>query len=246
MRGLRPAPRRPVHRGPADPEQNLTLRPRDAGLASVFQTREGALAVLIESVASAALQLGAAALLCLIAWAIFGRRRWGLRAWLGLKAAPAGLVLIAAAAGAAGAALLLQAPGLAELASGPGTVIRAVVGEGRPGAVGLAALAVAALVKTALAEELLFRGLIARRLYAWTGFTVGNGLQAALFAAVHLPVLLLPQGRSPIGAAMIGFAFLMALAAGWLNERRAGGSILPGYGLHAGANLTTYLMLALA
>src|SRR5690606_16375871 len=139
LRGLRPAPRRPVHRGPADPEQNLTLRPRDAGLASVFQTREGALAVLIESVASAALQLGAAALLCLIAWAIFGRRRWGLRAWLGLKAAPAGLVLIAAAAGAAGAALLLQAPGLAELASGPGTVIRAVVGEGRPGAVGLAA-----------------------------------------------------------------------------------------------------------
>lgn len=215
-----------------------------AGLASSFQTREGALAVLIESVASAALQLGVVALLCLIAWAILGRRRWRLRAWLGLKGASAALVLIAAAAGAASAALLLQTPGLAELASGPGTVIHAVIGEGRPGAVGLAALAVAALVKTALAEELLFRGLIARRLYAWTGFTVGNGLQAALFAAVHLPVLLL--GRSLIGAAMIGFAFLMALAAGWLNERRAGGSILPGYGLHAGANLMTYLMLALA
>lgn len=160
-------------------------------------------------------------------------------------------MLIAAAAGAASAALLLQTPGLAELASGPGTVIRAVVDEGRAGAVAVAALAVAALavaalVKTALAEELLFRGLIARRLYAWTGFTVGNGLQAALFAAVHLPILLLPQGSGLIGAAMIGFAFLMPLAAGWLNERRAGGSILPGYGLHAGANLTTYLTLALA
>jgi hypothetical protein len=44
---------------------------------------------------------------------------------------------------------------------------------------------------------------------------------------------------------MIGFATVMAVVSGWLNERRARGSILPGFTLHAAANLTTYLGLAL-
>lgn len=201
---------------------------------------------ILDSITGSALQLGVVSLLCLIAWAVMGRRRARLREWLGLKGAPAGLTLIATAAGVGGALLLLQTPGLAELASGPGTVIHAVTGGGPPDPAVFVALALAALIKTALAEELLFRGLIARRLYGLMGFWPGNLAQAVLFAAIHMPILLLPQGRGLMGGAMIGFAFVMALVAGWLNERRGQGSILPGYGLHAGANLTTYWMLALA
>lgn len=200
--------------------------------------------VLVGALSATAIQLGAVAMVCVIAWAVFGRRRSGLFAWVGLTGAPAWLVVAAAAAGALGALALLQVPGLRELASGPGTAVHAVAG-GRADIAALAALAVAALVKTAFAEELLFRGLIARRLYGPLGFWGGNLVQAALFGAVHLPILMLPEGRGLIGVSMIGFAFLVALAAGWLNERRGNGSILPGFGLHAGANLTTYMMLAL-
>jgi len=134
-----------------------------------------------------------------------------------VKGASAGLTLFASAAGACGALLVLQTPGLAELASGPGTVIHGVIGGGPPEAAVLAALALAVLIKTALAEELLFRGLIARRLFGVMAFWPGNLSQAALFAAIHLPILLLPQGRGLLGGVMIGFAFVMALAAGWLN-----------------------------
>ncbi|WP_396592763.1 lysostaphin resistance A-like protein [Brevundimonas sp. R86498] len=172
------------------------------------------------------------------------RRKASVRDWLGLKGASIGLVLSATAAGAGAAFFLLQTPGLASLASGPGTVIHAVTGGSPPDANLLVALALAALFKTALAEELLFRGLIAKRLYGLLGFHGGNLGQAVLFAAIHLPILLLPQGRGVIGGAVIGFALVVALVSGWLNERLGRGSILPGYGLHAGANLTTYWMLA--
>ncbi|MDO9608856.1 MAG: hypothetical protein Q7J26_10060 [Brevundimonas sp.] len=129
---------------------------------------------ILGSITGTALQLGVVSLICLIAWALVGRRRAGLREWLGLKGAPPGLTLIAAAVGVGGALFLLQTPGLAELAAGPGTVIHAITGGGPADAAVLVALAFAALFKTALAEELLFRGLIARRLYGLMGFWPGN------------------------------------------------------------------------
>lgn len=200
--------------------------------------------VLVSVLSGTAIQLGVVIAVCVIAWAIFGRRRSGLFGWVGLTGASAGWVAVVAAAGALAALALLQVPGLKALASGPGTVVHDIAG-GRTDMAALSALAVAALVKTAFAEELLFRGLIAKRLYGPLGFWGGNIVQALLFGVIHLPILLLPQGRGLIGAAMIGFAVLISLVAGWLNERKAKGSILPGWGLHAGANLTTYLMLAL-
>ncbi|MDZ7774080.1 MAG: CPBP family intramembrane glutamic endopeptidase [Balneolaceae bacterium] len=52
-----------------------------------------------------------------------------------------------------------------------------------PEAVGI--LLVTALVKTALAEEILFRGFLAKRLIAWLGYARGNLLQAVFFGALH-------------------------------------------------------------
>ena len=199
--------------------------------------------IIINTAVSTAIQLGVTVLICIVAWAVFGRRRAGLFRWIGLTGASFVLVALALVAGALAAAGLLQTPGLRELATGPGTAVHTVTG-GRADVAAFVALALVALIKTAFAEELLFRGLIAKRLYGPLGFWGGNIVQSALFGAIHLPILLLPEGRSLIGAAMIGFAVLISLVSGWLNERRAQGSILPGLGLHAGANLTTYLMLA--
>lgn len=200
--------------------------------------------VLSDAALSTTIQVCIAAFVCVGAWAIFGRKRVGLLTWLGLTSAPAGLVALAFATGVLTAVALLKIPGLSDVASAPGTVVHQVA-AGRTDVAALMALAMVALIKTAFAEELVFRGLIAKRLYKRLGLWGGNIVQATLFAAVHLPVLVLPEARNLIGAGMIGFAFLVALVAGWLNERTANRAIWPGVGLHAGANLTTYLMLAL-
>lgn len=197
-----------------------------------------------EGLIGTTLQVSAVLIVCLVAWLIFGRRKAPFRVWIGLTGAPPTLLALCLVAGAAGAWLLLQAPGVATLASGPGTVIAASTPDGVTTAA-LVVLVVSAVFKTAFAEELLFRGLIAKRLYAFIGFWPGNLVQALLFGAIHLPLLLLPEAPRQTALVLISFIILLALAAGWLNERRGGGSILPGFALHAGANLTTYLILAL-
>ena len=107
-------------------------------------------------------------------------------------------------------------------------------------------LVLVALVKTALAEEILFRGFIAKRLMAWLGFQWGNLIQALLFGLLHL-VLFLTITQNP---GLLTWVFLspaiMAWVVGYLNERMAGGSIWPGWAAHAAGNLATYLYFALA
>ncbi len=200
---------------------------------------------MVEGLINTVIQVGVVLIVCLVAWLIFGRRKASFRNWVGLTGAPPLLLLLCLAIGAAGAWLLLQASGVAALASGPGTVIAASMPDGvTVGAI--VVLVASAVFKTAFAEELLFRGLIGKRLYGAMGFWPGNLVQALLFGAVHLPLLLLPDAPRQTVLLMIGFATVMAVVSGWLNERRAGGSILPGFALHGAGNLTTYLGLALA
>lgn len=47
-------------------------------------------------------------------------------------------------------------------------------------------LLITALFKTSLAEEILFRGLIAKRLINKLGFKIGNLLQAFVFGILHV------------------------------------------------------------
>ena len=199
---------------------------------------------MVEGLIGTVAQVGVVLIVCLVAWLIFGRRKASFRTWLGLTGAPPLLLLLCLVLGAAGAWLLLQTPGVATLASGPGTVIAASTPNGVT-AGAIVVLAVGAVFKTAFAEELFFRGLIGKRLYGAMGFWPGNIVQALLFGAVHLPLLLLPDAPRQTVLLMIGFVTVLALVSGWLNERRAGGSILPGFALHAAGNLTTYLGLAL-
>lgn len=91
----------------------------------------------------------------------------------------------------------------------------------------------------ALAEEVLFRGLIAGRLLDRYGFMVGNGLQALIFLAPHLLLLLVSITFWPLA--------LVQFIAGWLlgAVRYKSGSILPGWLAHAGANVLAPLLFAL-
>lgn len=102
-------------------------------------------------------------------------------------------------------------------------------------------------IRTALAEEILFRGFVAKRLIAWRGFWAGNVIQAVVFGAVHSLLFVaagLPMGITG-GLAVFGVPTVMALLMGWLNERFGNGSIWPGWSTHAVSNLITFVVVPL-
>jgi membrane protease YdiL (CAAX protease family) len=111
----------------------------------------------------------------------------------------------------------------------------------------VAVLLIAAVLKTGFCEELFFRGFVAKRLIARLGFARGNLLQAIAFMAVHVPmVLAVPAESRSIGllSFVIVNPFMCSLLSVWLNEKQGGGSIVPGWILHAGANVTAYSVAA--
>lgn len=92
-----------------------------------------------------------------------------------------------------------------------------------------------AMVQTSLSEEVFFRGFLCKRLCAVWGWKVGCAVQAAIFGAIHLPSV---WGRGVLPALVV---FLLtggiAFALGWLSQRRAEGSILYGWCIHAAVNI---------
>ena len=107
-------------------------------------------------------------------------------------------------------------------------------------------MAIAALFKTAFAEELLFRGIIGKRLIAWKGFAVGNSLQALLFGLIHFSLLALASASLGLVLLVVMATSALGFVAGWLNESRGEGSILPGWSLHGSANLLAYFWAGVA
>lgn len=199
--------------------------------------------MLISNLISTVIQLAAVLALCALAW-LFVRKNQGFRAFLGLYSGPLRLFLLACLIGLVGAVLLISIPRVRAVAGGTGTVIGAVTESGI-GPQGIVVLAILAIFKTAAAEEIFFRGLIAKRLIAWWGFGIGNAVQALIFGLVHLLLVLVAKADPLVIAILCLFAAALGWVNGWLNERRAGGSILPGFGAHASANLITYLAIPL-
>ncbi len=191
------------------------------------------------------LQVGVVVLLGAVIWALFGRKKCGFRAYVGLVGAPRQAILLATAVGVALPVLMLAIPSFRAMASGGDTVVGSAVAQLGP-ADAIPILLLLAIFKTAFAEELLFRGIVGKRLIAWLGFHAGNAIQAVLFAAVHLLIFTVSARPDLIsGIAFIALVTLMGWVNGWLNERRGNGSILPGWTAHALANSITYLFVAL-
>ena len=103
-----------------------------------------------------------------------------------------------------------------------------------------------AWIKTALAEEIFFRGFLAKRMIASFGFVIGNGIQAFLFGLLHL--VLFWKLIEDANAFFLTFIFLVsglsAYLMCYLNEKHARGSILPGWLAHGTANMVTYAVIA--
>lgn len=109
----------------------------------------------------------------------------------------------------------------------------------------LPAILAYAILGTALPEEIFFRGFLLKRLQGKLGFLGANLIQSLLFGLIH--ALMFIQLIGFLKAVMI-FAFisLIAFVFGAINEKKAGGSILPSVFIHAFANSAAGLCLAIS
>jgi membrane protease YdiL (CAAX protease family) len=101
-----------------------------------------------------------------------------------------------------------------------------------------------AIFKTALAEEILFRGFLAKRLMACLGYGWGNLVQALIFGLIHLALFAMISRNWFFLIFIFAFSGLGAYISAYLNEKRANGSIIPGWIAHALANLISYTVVA--
>ena len=100
----------------------------------------------------------------------------------------------------------------------------------------LPAILVYAIFNTALPEEMLFRGFILKRLANKTGFTEANIFQALIFGVIHGAMFFSLTG--PVKAVLIIlFTGIIGWFMGYINEKKAGGSIMPSWMIHSIANI---------
>ncbi len=202
-----------------------------------------------QEIVNTVFQLGVVLAVCFVLWLIFARKKSGFARYVGLIA-PTRRAMTAALALSLVLAPLTVAyyyfSPLKELASGPNTVAGKMVAMGLS-AETAATIALVAFVKTALAEEIFFRGLIAKRLIGLAGFWPGNVIHAALFASMHMLVFVIPGGPAfswGLAGPILATISVTALAMVWINERLAGGSIAPSWLMHGLGNAVAYPVLA--
>ena len=195
---------------------------------------------LLSSVISAFIQLALALVIPGIWWAVSARGSVRFTAWLGLCRPSwdthwirvAGAVVVWALVGGA-LVVLLQSQVTGASAS-------RVAGLGVSGIV---PVLFQSFVQTSLSKEIFFRGFLGKRFIARWGFLVGNAAQAAVFGLMH--VAMFASSLDPMCLVLVGaLTGASGWLVGWLNERQAGGSILPGWVLHASVNLSVGLASA--
>lgn len=104
------------------------------------------------------------------------------------------------------------------------------------GIVALPSAFIYAFITTALSEEILFRGFLLKRLSSKFGFNFGNVVQSILFGLLHGAMFfsLIEIEKAVLISVFTGF---IAWCMGYVNEKKAQGSILPSWIIHGIANL---------
>jgi len=205
--------------------------------------------MLLQEAVNTIVQLTVALLLAAIVWGIFGRKRAGLLRYTGLylptpRSMAIALGIFVVWSGLT--ALIYLRPDISDAAAADNTVAGMIRQQGFSLATVILILMIAGL-KTALSEEILFRGVLAKRLIGAFGFWTGNTVHALIFGGIHLLIFAAPGG--PAFTPLLGAIFLLLPgAAGWLmafaNEKTGNGSIAPGWMIHALGNAISYPILA--
>ncbi|WP_159886602.1 CPBP family intramembrane glutamic endopeptidase [Paenibacillus puerhi] len=102
-------------------------------------------------------------------------------------------------------------------------------------------IVVRSFLQTSFSEELFFRGFIGKRLINRLGFQIGNLLQCVIFGAVHA-LLFLKLGSFNLWSIILLMATssLAGYLLGYIKEKYADGSIVPGWISHGISNAITF------
>ena len=100
----------------------------------------------------------------------------------------------------------------------------------------LPAILVYAILNTALSEEILFRGFLLKRISNKFGFVAGNLIQGVMFGLLH-GVMFFSSVGVVKAVVIIAFTGIIGMFMGYVNEKKAGGSIIPSWCIHAIANI---------
>lgn len=205
--------------------------------------------MLISALINALIQLAAALLIAWLPWLVFARKRSGFRQWIGLTL-PTAKSMVWALALCAGWQIITIGvyflPAFTALAAGEGTVA-GTVRENGISVETIILIAILALIKTGLTEEIVFRGLIGKRLINSFGFWIGNTAQAVIFGAIHLAIFVIPGAPEftwILGALVLVLPGMAGWIMGFANEKLGNGSIAPGWLIHGLGNAVSYPVLA--
>lgn len=204
--------------------------------------------VLKNEVISAILQLLAFSFVPFIFFLFSKERPEGFLRYIGLFKAPLNsIILVMLAGGLIGAAGILVSfisSSFREALHSPASVTGKMRAMGFS-PVSVSILLITALIKTSLSEEIFFRGFIAKRLIKKFGYKTGNFSQSVIFGVIHL---LLFYFIAKSGIAVTVFIFLFSSAAGYvigfIKEKYANGSIIPGWIAHGLGNTISYFIIA--
>lgn len=110
----------------------------------------------------------------------------------------------------------------------------------------LSVLIIIAVFKTSFAEELLFRGFIAKRLIDVFGYQKGNIIQAIIFGIIHAALFALITSNLVFLLVIFIAPSIGAYVSVYLNEKIGDGSIFPGWISHGLANILAYSIVGFA
>ena len=99
------------------------------------------------------------------------------------------------------------------------------------------AILVFAIFQTGLSEELFFRGFLCKRLSNRFGFVAGNLVQSLCFGLLHGIPFGIATGKVVVCVLLTLLPAVIGYVQGWLNEKEAGGSIIPSWILHSLMNI---------
>lgn len=186
----------------------------------------------IEELIGALLQLVLFALIPFIWWLVSARKREGFLSWIGLKrvqfTGKLRVTLLITLGAVACYGLLTKLV----MASVPEGITTAGSNFAGMGIAALPAVFVYGFIRTGLSEEIVFRGFLLKRISGRWGFSAGNIIQALLFGALHGVPFGLATHNMLVTLIMTLLPGAFGWFQGWLNEKRAGESIIPSWLLH--------------
>lgn len=98
-----------------------------------------------------------------------------------------------------------------------------------------------AVFNTSLPEEIFFRGFLLKRLSNKVGFRIANIIQSSIFGLLH-GILFLGLAGILKSIIIILLTGASAFAMGYVNEKKANGSIFPSWSIHALSNIFASVM----